>query len=172
MYRLVTFFLGFLGLAMAVRGQTALDLRVPVEGQPLSANITRVQQALEFLGAPLPRETSKKLEAAVRAQDAERLQELLDPHVLLVVSINPESRVKVQRGPARARLQQAGFTPALVKIINQGALTRELRMMSPQAGQVYAGMTPLSWQASWPGAPVLKLPAIFTSVKGAVLKKD
>jgi len=144
MYRLVTFFLGFLGLAMAVRGQTALDLRVPVEGQPLSANITRVQQALEFLGAPLPRETSKKLEAAVRAQDAERLQELLDPYVLLFVTINPETRVKAQPGPAKARLQQAGFTPVLVKVANQCALTGELRLVSPQAGQVYAGMTRLS----------------------------
>src|SRR5437867_2769682 len=144
MTRLVTFFLGLLGLGMAVRGQTALELRVPVEGQPLSANITRVLQALELLGAPLPRETSKELEAAVRAQDAERLQELLDPYVLLFVTINPESRVKVQRGPAKARLQQGGFTPVLVKVVNQSALSRELKAVSPQAGQVYAGMTRLS----------------------------
>ena len=39
---------------------------------------------------------------------------------------------------------QAGFTPVLVKIINQAALTKELRIVSPQAGQVYAGMTRLS----------------------------
>src|SRR5204863_2227208 len=101
-------------------------------------------EAFEFLGAPLPGETGKGLEAAALAQDADRLQELLDPHTLLVVTINPESRVKVQRGPARARLVQAGFTPVLVKIINQAALTRELRIVSPQAGQVYAGMTRLS----------------------------
>ena len=144
MSRPVTNLLCLLAVAATVRGQNVAELRVPVEGQPLSANITRVLEALEFLGAPLPGETGKGLEAAALAQDADRLQELLDPHVLLVVTINPESRVKVQRGPARARLQQAGFTPALVKIINQGALTRELRMVSPQAGQVYAGMTPLS----------------------------
>src|SRR5204862_5371129 len=63
-----------------------------------------------------------------------------------LVTINPEARFKVQRGPAPARLQQAGFTPALVKIINQSASTPELRIFSPQAGQVYAGMTPLSAQ--------------------------
>src|SRR5437016_4870991 len=144
MSRLVTNLLCLLAVTATVRGQNVAELRVPVEGQPLSANITRVLEALEFLGAPLPGETGKGLEGAALAQDADRLQELLDPHVLLVVTINPESRVKVQRGPARARLQQAGFTPALVKIINQGALTRDLRMVSPQAGQVYAGMTPLS----------------------------
>src|SRR5206468_8706803 len=116
-------FLGLLALRAAVYGQVAVELRVPVEGQPLSANVTRVLETLQFLGAPL--DIAKELAVAARAQDAERLQELLDPHTLLVVTINPESRVKVQRGPARARLVQAGFTPVLVKIINQAALTKE-----------------------------------------------
>src|SRR5437867_5694076 len=144
MSRLVTFFLCLLAVTPTIHGQTALELRVPVEGQPLSANSTRVLQALHFLGAPLPSETIKGLEAAAQAQDADRLQELIDPHVLLLVTINPESRVKVQRGPAKARLQQAGFTPVLVKVINQSTLSRELKAVSPQAGQVYAGMTRLS----------------------------
>src|SRR6266571_4825699 len=146
MSRLATTFLCFLAVARTMHGETGLDLHVPVEGQPLSANITRVLQAFHFLGAPLPGEATKRLQAAAEAQDADRLQELLDPLVLLVVTINPESRVKVQRGPAEARLQQAGFTPVLVKVINQSALTRELRIVSPQSGQVYAGMTPLSAQ--------------------------
>ena len=146
MSRLVTCFLCSFALAATVRGQTAIELRVPVEGQPLSANITRVLQALQFLGTPLSGDTIKEVEAAAQALDADRLQDLLDPHVLLLVTINPESRVKVQRGPAKARLQQAGFSPVLVKIINQSTLTRELRMVSPQSGQVYAGMTPLSAQ--------------------------
>ncbi|PYK97789.1 MAG: hypothetical protein DME19_15035, partial [Verrucomicrobia bacterium] len=133
-----------LELGATVHGEIAVELRVPVEAQPLSANITRVIQALQFLGAPLPSETIEGLEVAVQAGDADRLQDLLDPHVHPVVTINPESRVKVQRGPAKARLQQAGFTPALVKIINQSTLTSELRIVSPQSGQVYAGMTPLS----------------------------
>lgn len=146
MSRLTTSFFCFLGLAALVRGQTAAEFRVPVEAQPLSANITRVRQALQFLGAPLPSGILEELAAATQANDAERLQGLFDPHVLLVVTINPESRVKVQRGPAKAQLQQAGFAPVLVKIINQSTLTRELRIVSPQSGQVYAGMTPLSAQ--------------------------
>src|SRR5882762_5902203 len=146
MNRQVVCILSLFVLAATIHGQTAVELRVPVEAQPLAANITRALQALQFLGAPLPEETVKQLETAAQAHDADLLQDVLDPHVLLVVTINPESRVKVQRGPAKARLQQAGFTPVLVKVINQSTLTQELRVVSPQSGQVYAGMTPLSAQ--------------------------
>src|SRR5262249_2446179 len=76
--------------------------------------------------------------------DADRLQEILDSRVLFLVTINPESRIKVQRGPATGTLQQAGFTPALIKVVNLGGITKELRMVSPQAGQVYAGVSKLS----------------------------
>ena len=146
MRRQLTLFSCVIAVLAGVHSQTAVEWRVPVEGQPLSANIVRILQALQFLGSPLPEETVKELETAAQAHDADRLQDVLDPHVLLVVTINPESRVKVQRGPAKARLQQAGFTPVLVKVINQSSLTRELRIVSPQSGQVYAGMTPLSAQ--------------------------
>src|SRR5262245_64159059 len=60
---------------------------VPVEGQPLAANVHRVLQALEILGAPLDESQSDLLRAAARAQDARNLQQLLDAHVLCVVSI-------------------------------------------------------------------------------------
>lgn len=110
-----------------------------VEGQPLAANVTRVTEALQFLGAPLPLELVEKLNAAGQARDAARLQTLLDPQVALVVSINPEVRVKVSRGPAKAVVQQAGFTPLLVKIINHSTVARPLAIKSPQAGPVYAG---------------------------------
>src|SRR6185437_7880933 len=72
-----------------------------VEGQPLAANVTRVVESLEFLGAPLPKELIAQLDQAGRARDAGQLQKLLDPQVAFVVTINPEVRVKVQRGPAK-----------------------------------------------------------------------
>lgn len=50
-----------------------------------------------------------------------------------------KSRVKVSRGPAPARLQQHGFRPALVKVVNESTITKKLRIISPQAGAVYAG---------------------------------
>ena len=112
---------------------------VPVEGQPLAANVRRVMQALEMVGQPLDRALADKVEAAAQDREAARLQALVDPQVLLVVAINPEARVKVLRGPAPATLQQGGFTPALVKIINESTVTARLRIVSPQAGPVYAG---------------------------------
>jgi hypothetical protein len=117
---------------------------VAVEGQPLAANASRLVEALEYLGAPLPTETVAALADAGRRRDADRLQRLLDPHALLLVSLNPESRVKVQRGPARAALQQAGFTPVIVKVINQSTVTKRLHITSPQSGPVYAGVAELS----------------------------
>lgn len=115
-----------------------------VEGQPLAANINRVQEALNALGSPLPKETADALAAAAKDRDAARLQKLLDPHVLFVVSLNPESRVKVQRGSAKAELQHAGYTPVLVKIVNESTVTKRLRIVSPQSGPVYAGVAELS----------------------------
>lgn len=117
---------------------------VEVEGQPLAANVKRLLQAFDFLGAPLAAETQVRLEKAAAKLDARALQEALDPHVLFVVSINPESRVKVNRGPAKAALQQAGFTPILVKVVNDSTVTKPLQISSPQAGPVYAGVAALS----------------------------
>ena len=110
-----------------------------VEGQPLGANVVRLMKALEYLGAPLPKSTVSQLHEAARRRDAERLQALLDPHVLFVVSINPELRVKVNSGPGNRQLQQAGFTPKLVKVLNAATIASPLKISSPQAGPVYSG---------------------------------
>jgi hypothetical protein len=126
-------------------GRTADLVRPePVEAQPLDANIQRVGQALEYLGAPLPADLQADLTSAGRDRNARRLQELLDARVLLAVHINPEARVQVTRGPAPAVLQQAGYTPVLVKIVNESAVTGRPRIGSPQSGPVYAGMAALA----------------------------
>ena len=117
---------------------------VAVEGQPLAANVQRLTQALEFLGAPLSAALRAELSDAGRRRDANRLQELLDTRVLLVAHINPEARVKLSRGPAPATLQQAGYTPVLIKVVNESRGMQRLRIGSPQSGPVYAGMSRLS----------------------------
>jgi hypothetical protein len=119
---------------------------ISVEGQPLAANVRRIVQAMNQVGQPLAAEAASQIEAAARERDHARLQTLVDQLVLLVVAINPESRVKVSRGPAKAVLQQGGYTPVLIKIINESTITKRLRMVSPQAGPVYAGVAPLSLQ--------------------------
>ena len=91
-------------------------------------------RALESLGAPLPAETAAALAKAGGQRDARGSSDRLDPHVLLAVTINPEERVKVGRGPAPAVLQQAGYTPVLVKVINEAATTKPLRDQQPAVG--------------------------------------
>ena len=51
---------------------------------------------------------------------------MLDPHVLAAVSVNPELRVKVHLGPAKAELRQGGFTPFLVKVLNDAIVARPM----------------------------------------------
>ncbi len=117
---------------------------VDVEGQPLAANVTRLITALDFLGSPLPPDTVAKLRAAARRRDAGELQRILDPSVLVQLSLNPEVRVKAIRGPAAAVIQQHGFTPHLVKVVNGSTVTRQLRVFSPQSGPVYSGTSVLT----------------------------
>ncbi len=117
---------------------------VAVEGQPLAANIARLLDALDYLGAPLPASLRTELAQAGAARDATKLQQLLDPHVLVGVNINPEARVKVARGPGPATLQQGGYTPVIIKVVNESGGTQRLRIGSPQSGPVYAGMSKLA----------------------------
>ncbi|WP_395749647.1 CehA/McbA family metallohydrolase [Prosthecobacter sp.] len=113
---------------------------IEVEGQPLSANARRIVQALDFLGVPLAENVRAKLNAAIAKRDAAGVQAALDAQVLCVVDISPESRVKAQRGPAAARVQQGGYTPVLIKVINHATSVAHLQFSSPQAGPSYAGV--------------------------------
>lgn len=123
----------------AVLGASPAPEVIAVEGQPLAANASRLLQGWELLGRPLPSPTAAFLETAIRERNARRIQELLDPWTLFVVSLNPESRVKVARGPATPLLQQGGYTPVLVKVINYSTTTQRLKIFSPQGGAVYSG---------------------------------
>ncbi|MBX9626217.1 MAG: CehA/McbA family metallohydrolase, partial [Gemmataceae bacterium] len=127
------------GLAPAARPADPPPVVGDVEGQPLAANAARVVKALDFLGRPLPEGVAKPLAAAIDAKDPKAIQKALDPLALFVVNINPEARVKVARGPAPAVLQQAGYVPAVVKVVNESTVTKRLRIVSPQAGDVYSG---------------------------------
>ncbi len=123
---------------------------VEVEGQPLAANVERLQQALEFLGRPLPAKVAAALGEAGR--DALKIQRALDPEAALEVRLGAETRVS--RGRGGALLQQAGWTPLLLKIVNESGVrlvdgsgaARPIRVSSPQAGPVYAGVAQLSMQ--------------------------
>lgn len=109
------------------------------EGQPLAANVDRLLASLDLIGRPLSADATQAIREAVKAQDAKAIQAALDPHCLVVVSINPESRVKVAKGNATVSLQQAGWTPVLIKVSNESTVKKPLSIRSPQAGPVYSG---------------------------------
>ena len=118
---------------------TAAIEPVAVEEQPLAAHIDRLHAALNFLGAQLPPNIVTNFRAATASHDSAGIQAAIDEAVAFVVTINPESRVQVARGPADVQLQQGGFVPAIVKVVNQGAVTKPLAIHSPAAGAVYGG---------------------------------
>ncbi|MEC9097308.1 MAG: CehA/McbA family metallohydrolase, partial [Planctomycetota bacterium] len=112
---------------------------IPVESQPLGANVKRVMQSLQYLGHPLSQSLQKKLTEAIEAEDSMALQRLLDQQVVALVEINPEVRVKGVRGPGKVNLQQHGFTPLLLKVHNMAHVETPLNLGSPSSGPVYAG---------------------------------
>ena len=118
-----------------------LPLVTTVEHQPLAAQVSRLLEALQFLGEPLPADETAQLKQLAsapgdRAQAAAEIQKILDRHCLVGVEINPESRVKVQEGPAKAELIEQGWRTFLVKVINQAGITPVLAADSPNAGML------------------------------------
>jgi hypothetical protein len=106
--------------------RAAADDPVPVEGQPLAENAKRLLQALDFLGTPLPKGTADQLKQAIQAQDAVKIQKVLDPQVLVLININPEARVQP--------VQPAGRTDLLRRRLRRQGHAR--RQALPRRGPV------------------------------------
>jgi hypothetical protein len=108
-----------------------------LDPQPLLAQAIRLQQALSFLGSSLSPQDEKRLLALqhqpLSAQTITQVQHLLDPYCLAMIDINPEARVKVTRGPAKATLMQGGWVSFLVKVNNEAGVTAQLQVESPNA---------------------------------------
>jgi hypothetical protein len=118
-----------------------LPLIKKVSAQPLATQVGQLIQALDFVGSPLSSDQVAALNAALNEKDGptlvERVQQILDPLCLVAVNINPESRVKVEPGPATPELVEVGWRQFLVKVANEAGVTAELKVASPQASQIY-----------------------------------
>jgi hypothetical protein len=136
--------LATLGAVAVVRLRVESSAATPagVELQPLAAQVTRVIEALDYLGAPLPDTDRKAIQAALAGTDdrvaATRIQDVLDRHCLLDIHINPESRVHVTAGAARPELVEQGWRTFLIKVRNDAGVTAPLRVSSPQALRVFS----------------------------------
>jgi len=120
-----------------VRPQVTLETVSDIEAQPLSLQMKRLVEALNYLGHPLPKETQNTLLNGSSSEGySEAVQGVLDPLCLLAVNINPESRVKLKPGPAFPELVENGWAQFLVKVQNEAGVTARLRVMSPNARSV------------------------------------
>jgi hypothetical protein len=110
------------------------------ELQPLRAQIRRVVEALDYVGAPLAGAQRTTVEGALAENNAElavaKLHAALAPRTLFRVNINPEMRVKVAAGDAKPELVEGGWSTFLVRVDNEAGTTTELRASSPQAQRV------------------------------------
>lgn len=108
-----------------------------VEPQPLLAQAIRLKEALSFLGSSLSKEDEQRLTALQHQphtkETVKQVQDILDGYCLAMVNINPESRVKVLKGPAKAKLIQNGWVSYLVKVNNEAGITAKLEAESPNA---------------------------------------
>ncbi|HVV71742.1 MAG TPA: CehA/McbA family metallohydrolase, partial [Verrucomicrobiae bacterium] len=132
----------FSGLSTASSpAQPTLPVVSGVETQPLAAQVRRLIATLDYLGAPLSDAERAALDQAVAKTDADSasagIQQVLDPHCLAAVDINPEMRVKVAQGPAAPELVEAGWRTFLIKVHNQAGATSALRVVSPNAQSVH-----------------------------------
>jgi hypothetical protein len=127
-------------LAGRASAADALPLVDAVEAQPLQAQVKRVAETLQILGEPLSKEQAADLEKAFKEPDSKSpiaIQKVLDSLCLAGVNINPESRVKVARGAAAAKLNEQGWRVFLVKVHNEAGVTAQLRVTSPNAAPLY-----------------------------------
>ena len=116
---------------------TAQNIISGVEPQPLLSQAIRLKDALSFLGSPLSQQDEKRLQALqhqpLTQQVVNDVQAIFDPYCLAFININPEARVKVERGPAKAKLIQGGWVSFLVKVNNDAGVTAQLVAESPNA---------------------------------------
>ena len=124
--------------SVLLTGQSALlpgeAARPPL--QPFAAQVRRLVLALQSTGSPLAPPELHSLENAFRSTDPEGvagIQRVLDPHVLLEASINPEGRVSVIRGQARSELIENGWRAFLVKVNNAAGITSPFKVRSEEA---------------------------------------
>lgn len=120
-------------------GCAGAQTRIPL--QPFALQVRQVETTLAYLGQPLTPDDQDAINQAVgdpnETAAVSRLQQVLDKYVLAVVEINPESRVKVQPGPAKPELVEAGTRIFLVKVANTAGVTARLETQSPNALPVY-----------------------------------
>ena len=151
----------------------ALPIVSEVEWQPFVAQVRRLIEATDYLGAPFSAADKAALNTAMESADhpaaIAKLQQTLDRYALLGVHINPEMRVKVAAGDAKPELMQDGWRQFLVKVANESGTTAPLAAVSPNAQSVHnvrAAATPSDKLRRKQGEPpTLKLADLWLDLR-------
>lgn len=113
---------------------------------PLKRNLQAIEAALQLPQAKedsAERESAKalrsKVEQALKKDNVYAMEELLEKSVFCVVTINPEGRVRVARGPAELLLVEGEPALALVQVFNQSGGQQTLK---PDCNYFGAGKNP------------------------------
>jgi len=173
-----------LAIASSLRAQEPLDTHAPAPLQPVAQQVRRLETALAYLGQPLLDADQKEINAAIADSDeiaaVNRLERVLDKYTLASIEINPESRVKVEQGPAEPELVEGGTRLFLVKVLNQARVTAPLKVSSPNSGNVYITsngaptpalkLTPKDAQEKWANVSIYDKPPMPRRLSGLGLE--
>ena len=144
-----------------------------VDLQPLKAKINRLFQAIDYVVDTFTEATKRALGQALgQADESEAVvsvQEILDKQCLADIQINPESRVKVNAGPAKRILVEQGWRNHLVKVRNEAGVTAPLQANSPNASP-HAGSTKEQIPDRWLGLSVFNSQPLTKSLSGLELE--
>jgi hypothetical protein len=119
--------------------------------QAIVSNVRTLIETLDLIGQPLEQEDRSALAAATSAYDPadslRSIRNILSRYVLARITLNPESRVSVVQGDAPPILVEGGWRAFCLEIANEGSVTSQLNVISPQAKPVFeyspgSGMIP------------------------------
>lgn len=127
-------------LLLWVPAAQALPLIDEVDWPAFREQVHDLLAGMAKLDAALPEDTAKPLRVLIDQKSpdnpgvaARAVQKLLDAHVLIGVTINPESRVKATRGDRAAALVRDRAAFVLVRVHNEAGVTHPLMAASEQA---------------------------------------
>jgi hypothetical protein len=138
MSRSLVFFAVLALLPTTAAAQTPLSVVEEVAWEPLRDHCRQLLARPEAARLTLPAATARELKTLLDKEPANPIaavaavQKLLDPHCLIGVNINPESRVKAARGPLTVELPRGQEVVILVKVHNEGGVTHPLTVSGPE----------------------------------------
>jgi hypothetical protein len=156
----------------------------PLPLQPMAQQARLLTEALNYLGQPLTLAEQKRVNDAIGMPDeaaaVAALEKVFDSHALVIVDINPESRVKVEQGEAKPDLVEEGARLFLVKVNNLAHVTAPLNVVSPDGGEVFLRsnnqpdpaitLTPQASKDRWADISLIQTPPMRKRLSGLALE--